>query len=200
MLWHYLTAQSALKDLYLLFQKSRKPYTYRCSKSQNFMFSCFLNHKKKFFWSEVGAVRQCYLCLSQTLTLIIRFVSFIKQILFFFRTLADICVLFLKCIYIIFIGQTQFEFEVYTYIYIYIYIYTCTSNIRDRTRTYIRIRIYRGIDACACIAYIDDDCFHTFRFARVCTQLDLRVVALLHRPDQSESTEMPISQTSRFYK
>ena len=69
-------------------------------------------------------------------------------------------------------------------------------NIRDIAR--VRIYVYRGIDAC--IAYIDDDCFHTFRFARVCTQLDLRVVALLHRPDQSESTEMPISQTSRFYK
>ena len=47
--------------LYLLLQKSRKPYTYRCSKSRNFMFSCFLNHKKKFFWSEVSAVRYCSL-------------------------------------------------------------------------------------------------------------------------------------------
>ena len=42
---------------YLLFQKSRKPYTYRCAQSQIFRCSCFLNHKEKFFWSEVGAVR-----------------------------------------------------------------------------------------------------------------------------------------------
>ena len=33
--------------LYLLFQKSRKPYTYRCSKTQNFMFSFFFEPQEK---------------------------------------------------------------------------------------------------------------------------------------------------------